>query len=122
MTSLPQTGQSMTTRPVPPPRLPPLLRPMEIGELLDEAFELYRRNFRLFFGITVLLDLPITMLQLRFAGPRGAISWADGLALAASFVTVAALTLAAWDRVQGRETTILRAYRQVLRRGIPLLL
>src|SRR5438046_4808811 len=54
------------------PLLPALLRPLEIGDLLDEAFDLYRRNFRLFFGIMVILDLPITLLQIQLTDPQSA--------------------------------------------------
>jgi hypothetical protein len=98
--------------PVPPP---PLLRPIEISEMLDEAFDLYRRNFRLFFGITLLLYLPTTLLQIQFPGPPGGISWADWLPLAAFVVALCPLTVAAWDRVMGVPVTIVGVYRQTLR-------
>ena len=34
------------------------LRPLEIGDLLDETFRLYRRHFFLFAGLSVLLSIP----------------------------------------------------------------
>ena len=34
------------------------MRPLEVGDLLDETFRLYRRHFLLFGGISVLLALP----------------------------------------------------------------
>jgi hypothetical protein len=35
------------------------LRPLEIGDLLDETFRMYRRHFFLFAGISVILSLPL---------------------------------------------------------------
>src|SRR5256885_14993142 len=38
------------------------LRPLEIGDLLDETFRLYRRHFVLFAGISVILAVPSAAL------------------------------------------------------------
>lgn len=38
------------------------LRPLEIGDLLDETFRLYRRHFFLFAGISVILSIPTAAL------------------------------------------------------------
>ena len=38
------------------------LRPLEIGDLLDETFRMYRRHFLLFAGISVLLAIPSAAL------------------------------------------------------------
>jgi hypothetical protein len=114
--------------PLPPDLAPepgqplPLLRPLEVGEFLDEAFDLYRRNFRLLFGITLLLDLPLTALQIAFASPVSRLSWADGLALAALPVTFSVLTTALLERIMGRDTTIVAALRKTVRRFLPLFL
>jgi hypothetical protein len=35
------------------------LRPLEIGDLLDETFRMYRRHFFLFAGISVILSIPL---------------------------------------------------------------
>jgi Membrane domain of glycerophosphoryl diester phosphodiesterase len=43
------------------------LRPMGVGDLLDEVFGLYRRNFRLFVGIVAVLTIPQTIVSLIFA-------------------------------------------------------
>jgi hypothetical protein len=115
MTSLPQPGPGAFPSSGASPLLPPLLRPIEVSELLDEAFDLYRRNFRLFFGITLLLNLPITLLQIQFPAPPGQVSWADWLSIAAFVFTLCPLTIAAWDRVMGVPATILGVYRQTLR-------
>jgi hypothetical protein len=39
------------------------LRPLEIGDLLDETFRMYRRHFLLFGGISVILAIPAAALQ-----------------------------------------------------------
>lgn len=41
----------------------PRLRPLGIGELLDQTIRLYRRNFLTFIGIIALLQIPLTLLQ-----------------------------------------------------------
>jgi len=38
--------------------VPLRLRPLEIGDLLDETFRMYRRHFWLFAGISALLAIP----------------------------------------------------------------
>jgi hypothetical protein len=38
------------------------LRPLEIGDLLDETFRMYRRHFFLFAGISVILSIPQAVL------------------------------------------------------------
>lgn len=39
--------------------VPLRLRPLEIGDLLDETFRMYRRHFFLFAGISVILSIPL---------------------------------------------------------------
>jgi len=42
---------------------PPVLRPLRLGELLDQAIRLYRRNFVTFIGIIALIYVPLMILQ-----------------------------------------------------------
>lgn len=56
----------------------PTLRPMNIGDLLDGAFRLYRRHFLTFIGIAALLQVPLAILQFVFqltVGGRALGSW-----------------------------------------------
>ena len=39
------------------------LRPLEVGDLLDETFRMYRRHFWLFAGLSVVLAIPAAGLQ-----------------------------------------------------------
>jgi len=41
----------------------PALRPLHLGELLDQAIRLYRRNFLTFVGIIALVYVPLMILQ-----------------------------------------------------------
>jgi len=41
----------------------PALRPLRLGELLDQAIRLYRRNFLTFIGIIALVYVPLMVLQ-----------------------------------------------------------
>ena len=43
--------------------VPLRLRPLEIGDLLDETFRMYRRHFLLFAGLSVLLSIPTAALS-----------------------------------------------------------
>ena len=41
----------------------PFIRPLTLGELLDQAIRLYRRNFAAFIGIIAIPYIPLTLLQ-----------------------------------------------------------
>jgi hypothetical protein len=43
------------------------LRPLSIGELLDRAFSLYRQNFKLFIGVSILGPAALLCVQMAFA-------------------------------------------------------
>jgi hypothetical protein len=42
----------------------PVLRPLRLGELLDQAIRLYRNNFLTFVGIIALVEVPFAVLQI----------------------------------------------------------
>ena len=46
------------------PKALPQLRPLSLGELLDRAIRLYRRNFFRFVGIIAIVQIPITLISL----------------------------------------------------------
>src|SRR5205085_1470368 len=43
---------------------PPLLQPLQIGDLLDTAFRLYRRNVAQLIRLTSLVIIPLTLVRL----------------------------------------------------------
>ncbi len=99
-----------------PDRPLPLLRPMEVSELLDEAFDLYKKNFRLLFGITVLVNVPINLLVLVFPYNSPGMWVVRITGFFVNLITWTALTRAALDRLLNRETTITTAYQHAMRR------
>src|SRR5262249_20090558 len=44
------------------------LRPLSLGELLDNTFDIYRRNFLLFLGISAVPNCALLLLQLAAVG------------------------------------------------------
>ena len=44
-------------------QIQPALRPLRLGELLDQAIRLYRRNFLTFIGIIAVIYVPLMILQ-----------------------------------------------------------
>jgi hypothetical protein len=115
------------------------LRPLEIGDLLDETFRIYRRHFLLFAGISVILAIPsaglagysfFSLFSSVFQASNStqapdfnsflpslvvlAIGYLVNLLLAP--FTYAAVVYAACESAQGRPVTIWGALRGVLRR------
>jgi len=45
------------------------LRPLSLGQLLDETFNIYRRNFLLFAGISAVPNIALLVFELSLAGP-----------------------------------------------------
>ena len=121
--------------------VPLRLRPLEIGDLLDETFRMYRRHFLLFAGISVILAIPSAGLLGLFFGWFSIVlqqnpsqpDFGSGAAflgiLAAAFVvnllilpfSHAAVTYAACESALGRPVTPGGVFRGVLRRYFPLL-
>jgi len=121
------------------------LRPMGIGDILDETFRLYRENFLLFLATAAVLEVPaqiintllslarpavttivpgqgITPAQTSAATTGGLIGVVAGLitAFAGVFIT-AALAVVVSNRYLGRLITVGEAYRATLNRLGPLL-
>src|SRR4051812_25760818 len=42
----------------------PALRPLSVGDVLDELFALYRRHFKTYVGIAALVHVPLALLAL----------------------------------------------------------
>jgi len=124
---------------------PPLrLRPLEIGDLLDETFRMYRRHFLLFAGLSVLVSLPSAglsgffsyalfngLLQSTTPGEAPNLSFLGPTLVAAAVVLVislvlipffyGAVTFAACESALGRAVTPAGVLRGVMRRYFQLL-
>ncbi|HKC19456.1 MAG TPA: hypothetical protein VKE27_07455 [Candidatus Dormibacteraeota bacterium] len=68
--------------------IPLRLRPLEVGDLLDETFRMYRRHFVLFAGISVILSIPSAALfGLAVASLSSALRQTNGQITDFSFLT-----------------------------------
>jgi len=121
--------------------VPLRLRPLEIGDLLDETFRMYRRHFLLFAAIAVILAIPSAALyglalawfstglqatsDSSSAGPVLGFLGAIGAAGLVSFVFLpfshSAIVYAACESALGRPVTAGGVLMGVLRRYFPLL-
>jgi hypothetical protein len=119
------------------------LRPLEIGDLLDETFRMYRRHFVLFAGLSVLLSIPQaalsgfnynvlynTLLQATPGQPPdfGVLTSSLVVYAIALLVTVAlipfsygAVTYAACESALGHQVTVMGVLRAVLRKYFHIL-
>ena len=121
------------------------LRPLEIGDLLDETFRMYRRHFLLFAGLSVILSIPSAALSgfFSYALLSGLVQQTGsqtptlnfnflGTTLVAAVVVLlvtivllpffyGAVTLAACESALGRPVTALGVLSGVLRRYFHLL-
>lgn len=123
------------------------LLPMSVGDVFDEAFDLYKRNFALFAGIVAVVSVPLQIVTQaatvalgldRLASRLGESDPSVGLPLMLGFMVVwfvemavftfghviqsGALTVAVSERYLGRTVTLGHAYRQAWRRIGALLL
>jgi hypothetical protein len=112
------------------------LRPLEIGDLLDETFRMYRRHFFLFAGMSVVLSLPLAAsagfsfftlfnnLSLQAVSNQPPDLGPTFVSLGIFFVITIALypllygsiTFAACESALGRPVTLWGAVRSALRR------
>lgn len=125
----------------------PALRPLRLGELLDQAIRMYRRNFVTFIGIIALVYVPLMVLQTtsttlltsslddiaNSSSPQEIFSnyayWGGMLStVVVAFlqfifvqgIATGALTRAVADDYLGKKTSILDAYRGIGKSWLPL--
>jgi len=126
----------------------PILRPLRLGELLDQAIRLYRRNFLTFIGIIAVVYVPLMVLQTAattlLSSSIGNIAsstspeeiftnyayWGGLLStmvlgflrfIFVQGIATGALTRAVADNYLGRPTSIMDAYRGIGKSWISLL-
>jgi hypothetical protein len=101
---------------------PRMLRPMDYGEILNEAFDLYKRNFGLFAGIGACVYIPYYLfvaLGARYPIVTAVASIVFYIPMAAAN---GAIIKALADRYLGREATIAGSWAYVFRRLVPYFL
>lgn len=126
----------------------PALRPLRLGELLDQAIRLYRRNFVTFIGIVALVYVPLMILQTvssalmtssaaklaTYGDPRQFLTNSGYLVGVLGMIVIAflqfifvqgiatgALTRAVADNYLGKKTSIVEAYRGIGKSWLTLL-
>ncbi len=123
-----------------------VLRPLNMGQLLDQAIRFYRRSFFKFVGIVMLMLIPVTITQVLINLAASSISanalsgrYGYSIFTPAYFATLggtlvqslvsmlllqgvagAAMTRAVADQYLGRSTGFLEAYRRIGRSWLPL--
>ncbi len=120
------------------------LRPLEIGDLLDETFRIYRRHFLLFAGLSVVLSIPTAGLQgysfftlfNNFLQSANSVQGPDFNSLVPSLVVLGigyvislllspfsygAVIYAACESALGHPVTVWDALRGITRRYFPIL-
>jgi hypothetical protein len=99
-----------------------VLRPLDYGEIFNEAFDLYKQNFLLFFGIGAVVYLPYGLLSGLLSGSN----LTEGLLTLGSllpiFAAYGAVVKALADRYLGEPVTIGGAWRYLLQRLLPYML
>ena len=127
---------------------PPTLHPLNLGELLDQAIRLYRRNFITFIGIIAVVYVPLMILQTasttlmssslgeltRSSSPEAIFTnyayWGGMLStvviaflqiIFVQGIATGALTRAVADNYLGKTTSIMDAYRGIGKAWLPLL-
>lgn len=105
------------------------LRPLSLGQLLDQTFNIYRTNFVLFIGISSVPNIALLALQFGFSGiisvdrkEVGIVTVIAGLfaLVASAFVSAlvtAATTLGVSDIYLDRPTTIMSCFSRVARKA-----
>jgi hypothetical protein len=115
----------------------PQLRPLSMGQIMDQAIRLYRRNFVAFVGIVALVQIPIVAVE--FLVTLTVISTGDEfntfgtsfgyeflLSQLLSFILIqglgtAAMTRAVSDNYLGEKTGSLQAFRKIGRSWLSLI-
>lgn len=97
-----------------------ILRPMGYVDLLDETFDLYRRNFLLFFGIAAVVLIPMSLVTYALGEFAAVVSVI--LLIPLHYVVIAAATWAVSQCYLGKKATIASSYQAIARRAISFLL
>ena len=114
------------------------LRPMDLRDILDDTFDLYKENFVFFVTITALVFLPFNLILSLFQGggtptfdPADISGFASFFILQfvtiflgaiATYVAMGALTQAVSERYLGRRITVRESYAAIMDRFWPFIL
>lgn len=96
-----------------------ILRPLSYGDIFDETFDLYKKNFVLFAGISAVVQIPVYAI---IYGIRGNVASVvvSILSMIATYFVLAATTYAISQVYLGNQVTIAESYKTVSRSVWPL--
>lgn len=98
-----------------------IIKPMSYGDIFDELFDLYKKHFALFFGISAVVFIPVYVLAYALGGVSAyAVSMVAGGLL--NYLVIAATTYAVSQCYLGNTTTIAESYKAVGRKIVPFLI
>lgn len=98
-----------------------ILRPLSYGDLFDELFDLYKKHFILFLGISGIVTVPTYALAYAIGG-TAAPAIAGLLVMVLTVVAIAASTWAVSKCYLGEETTIADSYKAIGRSAVPFVM
>src|SRR6266436_47663 len=96
--------------------MPHTLRPLTLGQLLDSTFDIYRRNFLLFVGISAIPNSVLLVLQLGLGlaiGSTGTVLLVAFASLFLSSIVEAATTFGVSDVYLDMPTSILTCFSRI---------
>ena len=97
-----------------------ILRPLNVTGILDETFDLYKKNFVLFVGIAALRQLPVSILT--YSCSKSVQSFMGiFMGLFVTNIVMAATAQAVSQRYLDQTATILGSYRSVMRKIFPFI-
>lgn len=97
-----------------------ILRPLSYGDLFDELFDLYKRNFLLLAGIAGIVYIPAYALSYAIGGVAGPIVAVFAVALM-QYIVLAATTWAVSRAYLGESATIADSYKAIGRKLLPFI-
>lgn len=99
-----------------------ILRPLDLGGLLDETFDLYKKNFVLFLGISGIVLIPASIIENLFSTTTYKNGQHAFLILPLTYLVTAATAKAVSERYLERTATIVGSYQSVMRRIFPFIM
>lgn len=89
-----------------------MLRPLSYGDLFDEIFDVYRKNFLLLVGIAGIVLLPVETILYTVAQEWG--MWLSSIIVTLfTYIVTAATTAAVSEAYLGRSVSILSSFRAI---------
>jgi hypothetical protein len=97
------------------------LYPLRVGELLDKAFRIYRQRFWLLLAIALVVTVPQLLIELPETLALGSARYTSIISGILSLIAEVALVAAVSHILLGQPASFFQAYKEGLRRFLPVL-